>query len=30
MEKHGWSKYFDVDNMDQAGPDLVLDIPNIK
>lgn len=30
MEKHGWSKYFDVDIMDSTGPDLVLDIPNGK
>ncbi len=30
MEKHGWSKYFDVDIMDSEGEDLVLDIPNGK
>jgi len=30
MEKHGWSKYFDVDIMDDEGPDKVLDIPNGK
>lgn len=30
MEKHGWTKYFDVDIMDAEGPDLVLDIPNGK
>lgn len=30
MEKHGWSKYFDVDIMDAEGPDKVLDIPNGK
>ena len=29
MEKHGWSKYFDVDIMDSEG-DMVLDIPNGK
>ncbi len=29
MEKHGWSKYFDVDIMDSDG-DMVLDIPNGK
>lgn len=29
MEKHGWSKYFDVDIMDAKG-DMVLDIPNGK
>ncbi len=27
MEKHGWTKYFDVDILDSEGPDLVLDIP---
>lgn len=30
LEKHGWTKYFDVDLMDEAGPDMVLDIPNGK
>ncbi|HAB66122.1 MAG TPA: ferredoxin [Firmicutes bacterium] len=30
MEKHGWSKYFDVDIMDASGPDKVLEIPNGK
>ena len=30
MEKHGWSKYFDVDIMDAEGPDKVLDVPNGK
>ena len=30
MEKHGWTKYFDVDIMDAEGPDFVLDIPNGK
>lgn len=26
IEKHGWSRYFDVDLLDEEGPDLVLDI----
>ena len=30
IEKHGWSKYFNVDLMDAEGPDLVLDIPQGK
>ncbi len=30
MEKHGWTKYFDVDIMDAEGPDMKLDIPNGK
>lgn len=30
IEKHGWSKYFDVDIMDASGPDKVLEIPNGK
>ena len=30
MEKHGWSKNFDVDLLDAQGPDMVLDIPNGK
>ena len=30
MEKHGWSKYFDVDIMDSEGPDKELEIPNGK
>lgn len=30
MEKHGWTKYFDVDIMDTEGPDKVLEIPNGK
>ena len=29
MEKHGWSKYYNVDIMDEEG-DIVLDIPNGK
>lgn len=28
MEKHGWSKYFDVDILDSEGPDKVLEIEN--
>ena len=28
MDKHGWSKYFDVDIMDSEGPDLEIDIDN--
>lgn len=30
IEKHGWTKYFDVDIMDAKGPDKVLEIPNGK
>lgn len=30
MEKHGWSKYFNVDIMDAEGNDKVLEIPNGK
>lgn len=30
MEKHGWSKYFEVDLLDAQGPDMVLAIPNGK
>lgn len=30
MEKHGWTKYFDIDIMDAEGPDKVLEIPNGK
>lgn len=30
MKKHGWSEFFTVDIMDEAGPDLKLDIPNGK
>ena len=30
IEKHGWSRYFDVDLLDAKGPDLVLDIPGGK
>lgn len=28
LEKHGWSRYFDVDLLDGEGPDMVLDIPD--
>lgn len=30
MENHGWSKYFNVDIMDEEGPDIELEIPNGK
>lgn len=30
LEKHGWSKYFEVDLLDKDGDDLVLDIENGK
>lgn len=30
IEKHGWSKYFNVDLLDAEGPDLELSIPNGK
>lgn len=30
MEKHGWTKYFDIDIMDAEEPDKVLEIPNGK
>lgn len=30
LEKHGWSKYFNVDLMDEEGPDMELSIPNGK
>lgn len=30
IEKHGWSGYFNVDLLDEEGPDLVLDIPGGK
>jgi len=30
MEKHGWTKYFNVDIMDSEGEDKVLSIPNGK
>lgn len=30
LENHGWSKYFNVDLMDEEGPDLELKIPDGK
>ncbi len=30
LENHGWSKYFNVDLMDEEGPDMELSIPNGK
>lgn len=30
LKKHGWSVYFDVDLMDEEGPDMELEIPNGK
>lgn len=30
LEEHGWNKYFNVDLMDEEGPDTVLEIPNGK
>lgn len=30
LKQHGWSEYFDVDLLDEEGPDLVLDIPKGK
>ncbi len=30
LEKHGWSRVFDVDLLDAQGPDMVLDIPDGK
>lgn len=30
IEKHGWSRYFNVDLLDAEGPDLVLSIPGGK
>lgn len=30
LEKHGWSKYFNVDLLDEEGPDLVLNIDDGK
>lgn len=28
IKKHGWTKYFDFDLLDEEGPDLILDIPD--
>lgn len=30
LKDHGWTKYFNVDLLDEEGPDLELDIPNGK
>lgn len=30
LEAHGWTKYFDVDLLDEEGPDLEIEIPNGK
>lgn len=30
LERHGWSKYFNVDLMDETGPDVILEIPHGK
>ena len=30
LEEHNWNKYFNVDLMDEEGPDMVLPIPNGK
>lgn len=30
LEDHGWTKYFDVDLLDEEGPDLEIEIPNGK
>lgn len=30
LEKHGWSKYFNVDLLDEEGPDKVLEVPDGK
>ena len=30
LENHGWTKYFNVDLMDEEGPDMELSIPNGK
>lgn len=30
IKDHGWCEYFDVDIMDEEGPDMELDIPNGK
>ena len=30
LERHGWSKYFNVDLMDEEGPDMVLPVSNGK
>lgn len=30
LEQHGWNRYFQVDLLDEEGPDIELDIPNGK
>ena len=30
IEKHGWNKYFEVDLLDEEGPDLEIELPNGK
>ncbi len=30
IEKHGWNKYFNVDLLDEEGPDLEIEVPNGK
>ena len=30
LKEHGWSEYFNVDLLDENGPDVVLDIPDGK
>lgn len=30
LEDHGWTQYFDVDLLDEEGPDLEIEIPNGK
>lgn len=30
LDKHNWTKYYNVDILDAEGPDIVLDIPNGK
>ena len=30
IERHGWNKYFDVDLMDEEGPDIVIPVRNGK
>ncbi len=30
IEKHGWNQYFEVDLLDEEGPDLAIDVPGGK
>ena len=30
IEKHGWNKYFNVDLLDEEGPDIEIEVPNGK